>query len=75
MCMSFVSMCVYAPHVYLMLFRAREGIRSHGTGVRDDCEPANMLGSELWSSARAASALNYRAISPVLHSNIFKRLS
>lgn len=57
---GWVYMCV-CTHVCRCPRRPKEGIRSLGSGVTDNGElPIWVLETELWSSGKAASALNHR---------------
>lgn len=56
-CMSFLC------HMYLVLLGTKEGVWSPEPGVTDRYES---LGIRPRSSARAAYALNHRAVSPAL---------
>lgn len=51
-----VCLSVYAPYMYLVPLEAKNGCRSPGTGVSDDCEPLVMF------SARLDCALNCESI-------------
>lgn len=71
MCMSVVDVYACVPHVYLV--PEAIGVRSHGTGVTDNCElPCGFWGPNLGpgSSAREAGTLNHWLIFPALPSYI-----
>ena len=59
-----VCVCV-CLHIPIHLQRPEKCVGSPGAGVEGVCElPDEVLGTKLWSSAKAASVLDYQAISP-----------